>query len=60
MCMYSINYYDKILLGIATSLSIGALTGASTNIPLQYGLGAGATVSVLLMYDGMFRNGPGE
>lgn len=56
--MVSINYYDKILLGIALSLSVGGITGLSTVLPLQYGLGAGAAVSAVLMYHGMFRNGP--
>jgi len=29
-----------------------------TNIPLQYSFGAGAAVSIALMYHGMFENGP--
>lgn len=56
--MVEINYYDKILLGISASLAIGGLMGFSTGIPLQYGLGGGAAISTLLMYHGMFRNGP--
>lgn len=54
----NIDYYDKILAGMALCLSAGALGGVLTSIPLQYSFGAGATVSMILMYDGMFRNGP--
>lgn len=56
--MKQINYYDKILLGIAFSLTGGALIGFTTDVPLQYGLGGGAAASTILMYHGMFRHGP--
>ena len=52
------NYYDKILAGIAFCLAAGTMTGLSTGVPLQYSLGAGAAISTVLMYHGMFRNGP--
>lgn len=54
----SLDYYDEILGGIALSLSAGGLTGYLTSVPLQYSFGAGAAVSIGLMYHGMFRNGP--
>ncbi len=53
-----INYYDKILAGIALSLLAGGSVGFLTNIPLQYSFGVGAAVSIALMYHGMFENGP--
>lgn len=53
-----INYYDKILGGIALCLFTGGSIGILTNIPFQYSLGAGAGVSIILMYQGMFENGP--
>lgn len=54
----NIDYYDKVLAGMALCLSAGASAGLLTSIPLQYSFGAGAAVSMILMYDGMFRNGP--
>ncbi|WEL23406.1 hypothetical protein [Candidatus Nanohalovita haloferacivicina] len=58
--MFSINldYYDKILAGITTSLVAGGSVGAVTKISVAYTLGAGAAIALVLMYDGMFRNGP--
>lgn len=56
--MKQINYYDEVLLGIASCLTAGGLIGFTTGVPLQYGLGGGAAVSTLLMYQGMFRHGP--
>lgn len=58
MVSLNINYYDKILAGILLSLLAGGSIGALTKISLAYSLGSGAAVSLLLMYDGMFRNGP--
>jgi hypothetical protein len=58
MVSLNINYYDKILAGILLSLLAGGSIGAFTKISLAYSLGSGAAVSLLLMYDGMFRNGP--
>jgi len=58
MASINISYYDKILTGILFSLLAGGSVGALTKISLAYSLGAGAAVSLILMYDGMFRNGP--
>lgn len=53
-----LDYYDRILAGISFSLLAGASAGFLTTIPLQYSIGAGAAVSIVLMYHGMFENGP--
>jgi len=53
-----LDYYDKILGGISISLIAGSCIGFLTNVPLPYGVGAGALVSLVLMYHGMFRHGP--
>jgi hypothetical protein len=53
-----IDYYDKVLGGMATSLATGATIGAFTGVPVQYAVGGGAAVSIGIMYHGMFRNGP--
>lgn len=53
-----VDYYDKILAGISLSLLAGVSAGFLTSLPLQYSAGAGAGVSMLFMYHGMFRNGP--
>lgn len=54
----SIDYYDKILAGISGSLALGAGIGLLTNVPIPYAVGGGAAVSIIIMYHGMFRNGP--
>lgn len=56
-CM-GINYYDEILAGITLSLLAGGSVGYLTSIPIQYSFGAGAGVSMILIYHGMFKNGP--
>lgn len=53
-----INYYDKVLAGITLSLLIGTSLGITTKMPVQYGVGSGAAISIGIMYHGMFRNGP--
>jgi len=53
-----LDYYDKILIGIFLSLIAGASTGLMTVLPVQYGVSAGAGLALVLMYHGMFRNGP--
>lgn len=52
------DYYDKVLAGITTSLVAGGSVGALTKFSLAYSLGGGAAIALVLMYDGMFRNGP--
>jgi hypothetical protein len=53
-----LDYYDKILGGISFSLLLGLGAGFLTSLPLPYGAGAGAAVAIVLIYHGMFRNGP--
>lgn len=53
-----LDYYDKILGGISLSLILGLGAGFLTSLPLPYGAGGGAFVAIILMYHGMFRNGP--
>ena len=54
----TLEYYDKILAGIGVSLAIGTVTGFFTQLPIRYTVGAGAAISMGLMYHGMFMNGP--
>lgn len=53
-----INQYDKVLAGITASLTAGTSLGFLTSIPIHYGAGLGAAISMSLMYYGMFENGP--
>jgi len=53
-----IDYYDKVLAGIVVSLGIGTSLGVFTGVPVHYGAGSGAAVSMGIMYYGMFENGP--
>lgn len=56
--MLNIDYYDKVLGGMALSLVSGVSLGVFTNISVQLAVGAGAAVSIAIMYHGIFRNGP--
>ena len=53
-----LDYYDKILGGMAISLLGGASAGLLTSVSLPHAIGGGALVAIVLMYHGMFRNGP--
>lgn len=53
-----INYYDEVLAGIFASLILGLIIGVFTSLPLVYGVGTGAAVSIGIIYHGMFRNAP--
>lgn len=53
-----IDQYDKILAGITASLTTGTSIGVLTGVPVYYGAGAGAAVSMGLMYYGMFEDAP--
>lgn len=56
--MKHLDYYDKILGGIAVSLGLGTSIGMMTTLPMQYSVGTGAAVALILIYHGMFRHGP--
>ncbi len=51
-------YYDKIIVGIAGSVLVGALLGIVTTITFQTGLFIGTLIATLLVYDAIFRNPP--
>lgn len=55
---FDLDYYDKILGGMSLSLGAGASAGVLTSFPLPHSVGAGALVAIVLMYHGIFRNGP--
>lgn len=57
---FNLDYYDKILGGMSLSLLGGASIGILTSFSLPHSVGAGALVALVLMYHGMFRNGPGR
>jgi hypothetical protein len=52
------HYYDKILGGILASLAAGTSLGVFTGLPVHFGAGSGAAVSMVIMYYGMFKKGP--
>lgn len=54
----SLDYYDKILVAIAASLSGGALAGTITDLRLRVGLLAGAVVATIFVYHALFQNPP--
>ncbi|NGM70570.1 hypothetical protein G6M89_16435 [Natronolimnobius sp. AArcel1] len=53
-----LDYYDKIIVGIAGSLLIGVVLGSLTAIGFQTGLFVGTVIATLFVYDAIFRNPP--
>ena len=53
-----LEYYDRILLGIAGSLLGGVLLAVLTSLALHVGIFAGTVVATVFVYDAMFRNPP--
>ena len=53
-----LDYYDKILVGIAGSLLGGIVLGVVTTIALQTGILLGTLVATVFVYDAVFRNPP--
>ncbi|ADD07266.1 uncharacterized protein Nmag_3724 (plasmid) [Natrialba magadii ATCC 43099] len=53
-----LDYYDKILVGIAGSLLGGVLLSLATAIDSNTGVLLGALLATPFIYDAMFRNPP--
>ncbi|MDJ1434567.1 hypothetical protein [Halostagnicola sp. A-GB9-2] len=53
-----LDYYDKIIVGIAGSLLGGFLLSIATALGFQTGLFIGTAVATLFVYDAIFRNPP--
>ena len=53
-----LEYYDRIIVGIAGSLIGGVTLGLTTALGLHGGIVLGATVATLFMYDAMIRHPP--
>ena len=56
--MAELDYYDVVLVGIATSLLAGVLLGLLTPVPTEVGIVAGTVGATLFVYAGLFRNPP--
>lgn len=53
-----LDYYDKIVGGIAASLLGGVLVGVLTSVTFHVGLFFGAIVATVFVLDALFRNPP--
>ncbi|WP_049892944.1 hypothetical protein [Natronococcus jeotgali] len=53
-----VDYYDRVLAGIAASLAGGLALGVATSLQLHTGVFVGALVATAFVYDAMFRNPP--
>lgn len=53
-----VEYYDRVIIGIAGSLAGGFLLSTFTPIGLLTGVFLGSLVATMFMYDAMFRNPP--
>ncbi|MGM0604752.1 MAG: hypothetical protein ACQETB_03670 [Halobacteriota archaeon] len=53
-----LDYYDRILLGIAVSLGGGWVVALLTAIPTETALLGGAILAAPLVVDALFRNPP--
>lgn len=56
--MLDLDYYDRILAGMATAVLAGTVVGVVTPIPLHTGVLAGALAATPLVYLALFRNPP--
>lgn len=56
--MVTLEYYDKLLLGIAGSLALGTAVGLATSVAFVTGLAGGAMLATVFVYEAMFRNPP--
>jgi hypothetical protein len=53
-----VDYYDRIIVGIAGSVFGGMLLGAVTALGIYTGVFLGALVATAFVYDAMFRHPP--
>lgn len=53
-----LDYYDTLLAGIAASLALGALLGATAAVEFYEGIVLGSLVATAFLYLGLFRNPP--
>jgi hypothetical protein len=53
-----VDYYDKIIVGVAGSVVGGVLAGVLIGFGFQTGLLFGSFVATFFMYDAMIRNPP--
>jgi hypothetical protein len=53
-----VEYYDKILIGVAGSVTGGIIIGILSGIGFQTGLFLGSFTATFFMYDAMIRNPP--
>lgn len=53
-----VDYYDKIIVGIAGSILGGVILGVTTALGITTGLFIGTLAATLLVYDAIVRNPP--
>ena len=56
--MPDFDYYDRVLVGIAASLSLGFVVGAATPLALHLGAFLGALGATVFIYAGVFYDPP--
>ncbi|OKY77528.1 MAG: putative membrane protein [Candidatus Methanohalarchaeum thermophilum] len=52
------NYYDKLLAGIFTSMVTGGAIGLTPTIPTNLSIAIGTITATILMLHGLFKNAP--
>lgn len=58
MVSASLDYYDRILVGIALLIGVGLAAGLVTPLSYHQGLASGSVAATLLVYHTLFRNPP--
>lgn len=56
--MYSLQYYDLVLLGVAVSVAAGTGVGVVTDVPLMVAVVAASLLAIAFIGHGLFVNGP--
>ena len=56
--MYSLHYYDVVLVAVAASLGAGVAVGAATRIPTAASVPAFAGLALVIVAHALFVNGP--
>ena len=53
-----LDYYERLLVAIAGSVTLGAVVGLSPVVEFSHGVAAGSLVATVFLYEALFRNPP--
>lgn len=53
-----LDYYERLLVAIAGSVTLGAAVGVLPVVEFYHGVAAGSLVATVFLYEALFRNPP--